>query len=117
MFFHKEVVINLASKFDTVYILDGSVSPKKRQVLIKEFNEKEKGILFLNYRSCGKGLDIKGVDHVIFVEKTWGSKSDYQAYMRCYGFKRTKNLNIFSLEYKDEHKRAVTSKKMVFDRM
>ena len=108
-YFHKEVYNALGQKFTKI---DGSVPFKHRHKLISKFKESnKKEILFLNYKSCGEGLDIKA-DCCIFLEKTWSKNLDYQAYMRAYGFDDRKNsLDVFYVIYEDEAKILKTIQK------
>lgn len=91
------------------YIIDGKTSFPKRYEIIEEFTKsKKESILFLNYKSAGVGLDIDNVKCCIFLDRTWSKKTDYQAYMRLYRFKRKGALKVFYLSYEDEHK-TITS--------
>ena len=91
--------------------IDGSVPFRNRQAKINKFlASKERDHLFLNYKSCGVGLDIPA-DAVCFIERTWSKALDYQAYMRAYGFERDEPLHVYFLNLKDEKKIKVSALK------
>ena len=93
-------------------LITGKTPIKTRYKVISEFEKSgEYRILYLNYKSCGVGLDIHGIDACVFLEKTWSDTSDYQSYMRLYRFNRLKPLHVYYLLFKNEHKKAVSDKK------
>jgi len=51
-------------------IIDGSISPKKRQSIVDEFNQDKIQVLFIS-KAGGEGLDLKGVRRVYIMEPTW----------------------------------------------
>ena len=99
-YFHKEVYNAIGKNLPNI---NGSVNIATRYSIIKDFKKKKRGILFLNYKSCGEGLDIPA-DACIFLEKTWSNNLDYQAYMRAYGFERNMPLFVYYILYKNEAK-------------
>ena len=108
-FTHKEVGKKLSKKFEGI-LIDGDISFNKRNRIFKKF---KKGVLFLNSRAVGVGVDIEDVDCVIFIERTWSPFKDYQAYMRCYRMNREKYLKIIFLDYEDEAKFIVGKRKEI----
>lgn len=118
-FFHKDIgkqMYEYTKDKASSYLIDGDIPIAKRIRELEKFNACSNGIFYINYKSCGEGLDIRAVSSCVFLERTWSPKSDYQAYMRCYGFSRDTPLHIHYIYYKDEHKSIVnTSKKENYD--
>lgn len=106
LYFHKSIRDALAD----VYI-DGTVPIRKRYDIIEGYKKEKEGIIWLNYKSCGRGVEISSTDAVVFLEQTFSPSLDYQAYMRAYGFERKEPLNIYYLTYEDVQRMIVSERK------
>ena len=94
--------------------IDGSVPFDKRRKILEGFKS---GVLFINSGASGVGIDIEGVDTVIFIERTWSPFTDYQAYMRCYRFERWTPLWVYFLDYEDEERLIIGEKKKILGKI
>ena len=97
--------------FNKVLYMDGTINYNDRLKIIEEFQKESKAVLLLNIDSSAVGIDIQKADKVLFFERTWSPFKDYQAYMRCYGFKPDKPLTVWFYDYKDEARFLVNKKK------
>ena len=95
------------------FYIDGSVPFNKRLEIIDKFQSLNNATLFLNVDSSGIGIDIQKPDNVIFFERTWSGFKDYQAYMRCYGFKPKETLFVYYFDYENEARYNVVQKKEI----
>ena len=111
LYFHKDLGRDLKIHLDGKFLIDGNTPIKKRDRIIEEFENCNKGFIFLNYVSCGVGIDIQTVDCVVFAESTWSPAKDYQAYMRFYGFNRDKPLYVHYPVYYEEERFMVSQRK------
>ena len=111
LFFHKQVGKILQKKLSNTYLIDGDVPIGKRAEIVKDFEACDKGFILLNYKSSGVGIDIKTVDTAIFAEATWSPAKDYQAYMRFYGYSRTKTLQVKYPTFTEEERLIVSRRK------
>lgn len=94
---------DLKSRFNVnVRIINGSVSPSKRQDIIDDFS-KEKGasILLLNPRAAGAGLNITAANHVIHYNLEWNPAVEDQASARAFRRGQEKTVFIHRLFYVD----------------
>ena len=97
--------------FDKVLYIDGTINYDERLKIIEEFQKEQKAVLLLNIDSSAVGIDIQKANKVLFFERTWSPFKDYQAYMRCYGFKPDVNLTVWFFDYKDEARLLVNKRK------
>lgn len=91
-----EAFINL---YGYTYLrLDGSTQPEERQTLMQRFNTNPKFFLFiLSTRSGGVGINLVGVDTVIFYDSDWNPAMDQQAQDRCHRIGQTREVHIYRL--------------------
>lgn len=68
----------------TSYVIDGSVSSKKRIDLVKSFNEDETNVFFIMLKSGGTGLNLTGADIVIHLDLWWNPQAENQATDRAH---------------------------------
>ena len=111
LYFHKSIREKFCQGRNKEIYIDGTVPIKKRYQIIEKYKRAPMGYLWLNYKSCGRGLDIAPTDAVVFVEQTFSPALDYQAFMRAYGFQREKPLKIYYLVYDDEQRMIVSERK------
>ena len=68
----------------TSYVIDGSVSSKKRIDLVKSFNEDKTNVFFIMLKSGGTGLNLTGADIVIHLDLWWNPQAENQATDRAH---------------------------------
>ena len=98
-------------------VIDGDTSNDMRSDIIGRFSLGFHKAIFLNYKTCGVGVDILNAQNVVFFEQTWSPFKDYQAYMRCYRFERKTPLFVHFLVYKDEAALLVGEKKKILEKL
>lgn len=78
--------------------LDGSVDPRDRQKVVKNFNEDPSiDCLLLTTKVGGLGLNLTGADTVIFVEHDWNPMNDLQAMDRAHRIGQKKVVNVYRI--------------------
>ena len=83
-----------------VFTIDGRVETIQRQVNIDSFTATEGfGIMILNPRTAGMGLNITAANHVIHYTRQWNPALEEQATARAYRNKQTKGVNVYYLYY------------------
>ena len=105
MYFHnhlRDAFLDIFPK-DKYPCISGEVSFAKREKIIQNFNKSREGLLWVNIKSGGRGLNMPA-DKVIFLERTWSPSADYQAYMRGFGFTRNTPLEVEFWNFEDESK-------------
>ncbi|KAG7916333.1 hypothetical protein KL905_004736 [Ogataea polymorpha] len=82
--------------------LDGSTEPRKRQDVVRKFNNDPSiDVLLLTTKVGGLGLNLTGADTVIFVEHDWNPMNDLQAMDRAHRLGQKKVVNVYRLITKD----------------
>ena len=75
---------NLSKCGITSYVIDGSVSAKKRMELVNKFNEDDTNVFFIMLKSGGTGLNLTGADVVIHLDLWWNPQAENQATDRAH---------------------------------
>ncbi|GAB1458090.1 hypothetical protein MASR2M48_33980 [Spirochaetota bacterium] len=89
-------------------VIDGRVQVAERQVIIDCFTEYQGfGVLFLNPRAAGVGLNIVAANHVIHYTPEWNPAVTAQATARAYRRKQKKPVTIHHLYYSDSIEEAI----------
>ncbi|CAM9828633.1 unnamed protein product, partial [Hapterophycus canaliculatus] len=99
------------------YRIDGSTASKKRQQLIKDFNDpkvgKSVGVFLLSTKAGNMGINLVAANKVVLMDTSWNPANDLQAMFRCYRFGQTKPVQVFrlvmgnkSLEHKIHNKQV-----------
>jgi SNF2 family DNA or RNA helicase len=82
--------------------IDGRVANAERQNNIDRFSAKEGfGIMVLNPKTAGMGLNITAANHVIHFTRQWNPALEQQASARAYRNGQKKGVNIYYLYYAD----------------
>ena len=68
----------------TSYVIDGSVSAKKRMELVNDFNDNDINVFFLMLKSGGTGLNLTAADVVIHLDLWWNPQAENQATDRAH---------------------------------
>jgi SNF2 family DNA or RNA helicase len=83
-----------------VFTIDGRVETQTRQLNIDRFSELPGfGIMVLNPRTAGMGLNITAANHVIHYTRQWNPALEEQATARAYRNRQTKGVNVYYLYY------------------
>ena len=104
--------------------INGSVSPAERQKIIDDFSEyKGAGVLALNPKAAGAGLNITAANHVIHYNLEWNPAVEDQASARAYRRGQEKTVFVHRLYYtgtieeiindKIQHKRDISETAIV----
>ncbi|MCW9013522.1 MAG: DEAD/DEAH box helicase [Gammaproteobacteria bacterium] len=95
---------DMPKRWSDVYInfIDGRVSVEKRQPIVDDFfNHNGAGVLFLNPKAAGAGLNITAANHVIHYNPEWNPALTEQASRRSYRRKQNKPVTIHHLFFVD----------------
>ncbi len=83
-----------------VFTIDGRLNISERQNRIDQFSAKDGfGIMVLNPKTAGMGLNITAANHVIHYTRQWNPALEEQASARSYRNKQRKNVNVYYLYY------------------
>ncbi len=83
-----------------VFTIDGRVDISERQNKIDQFSSNGGfGIMVLNPKTAGMGLNITAANHVIHYTRQWNPALEEQASARAYRNKQSKNVNVYYLYY------------------
>lgn len=78
--------------------LDGSTPPKKRQILVDQFNRDPSMFCFLiSTTAGGAGLNLTGANRVVVFDPHWNPAHDLQAMDRAYRFGQTRDVDVYRL--------------------
>ncbi len=83
-----------------VFTIDGRVDISERQNRIDQFSASDGfGIMVLNPKTAGMGLNITAANHVIHYTRQWNPALEEQASARSYRNKQSRNVNVYYLFY------------------
>ncbi len=84
----KQALLLAKSELDknkiTSYIIDGSVSSKKRMELVDKFNNDDTNVFFIMLKAGGTGLNLTSADVVIHLDLWWNPQAENQATDRAH---------------------------------
>lgn len=86
----KELIKNKIS----YYIIDGSVSSKKRMELVDKFNSDDTTIFLIMLKAGGTGLNLTSADTVIHLDLWWNPQAENQATDRTHRIGQTKTVEV-----------------------
>lgn len=98
------IMSDLPRRFDAIHAdwIDGRVPIPDRQARIDRFTEAPKpGVLVLNPRAAGTGLNIAAANHVIHYNPEWNPAVQDQASARAYRRGQTRPVTVHQLFYMD----------------
>jgi SNF2 family DNA or RNA helicase len=85
-----------------VYTIDGRVEMSNRQLNIDKFSQGNQfGMMVLNPKTAGMGLNITAANHVIHYTRQWNPALEEQATARAYRNGQGKCVNVYYLYYAD----------------
>ncbi|XP_052775381.1 DNA excision repair protein ERCC-6-like 2 isoform X2 [Mya arenaria] len=78
--------------------IDGSVSCKKRMVVVREFNKDPNiFICLISTKAGGLGLNLTGANRVLIFDPNWNPTHDLQAQDRAYRLGQQRDVQVFRL--------------------
>lgn len=78
------------------FAITGKVNAKKREGILKSFNEGESAsVLFMTLKTGGVGLNLTRASYVFHIEPWWNPASENQATDRAYRMGQTKNVQVY----------------------
>ena len=102
-----------AKRWPKAYLnfIDGRVPVESRQPIIDEFFKHEGyGVLFLNPKAAGAGLNITAANHVIHYNPEWNPALTEQASRRSYRRKQEKPVTIHHLYFANTLEEVITER-------
>lgn len=79
------------------YLIDGSVSSKKRMELVEKFNNDETKIFLIMLKAGGTGLNLTGADVVIHLDLWWNPQVENQATDRAHRIGQKNTVEVIKL--------------------
>jgi non-specific serine/threonine protein kinase len=99
----REITAPLAAFLGLVFgrpglVLHGETEVKKRQALVRQFQEDERVPFFvLSLKAGGSGLNLTAASHVIHFDRWWNPAVENQATDRAFRIGQTKNVLVHKL--------------------
>ncbi|MGH9162183.1 MAG: DEAD/DEAH box helicase, partial [Vicinamibacteraceae bacterium] len=96
----REITAPLATFLGSVFgraglVLHGETNVKKRQALVRQFQEDERVPFFvLSLRAGGAGLNLTAASHVVHFDRWWNPAVENQATDRAFRIGQTKNVLV-----------------------
>jgi non-specific serine/threonine protein kinase len=96
----REVTAPLAAFLTSVFerpglVLHGETAVKKRQELVRRFQEDESvGFFVLSLKAGGSGLNLTAASHVVHFDRWWNPAVENQATDRAFRIGQTKNVLV-----------------------
>ncbi len=81
----------------STYIIDGSVSSKKRMELVEKFNQDDTNVFLITLKSGGTGLNLTSADVVIHLDLWWNPQVENQATDRAHRIGQKKTVEVIKL--------------------
>ena len=81
----------------STYVIDGSVSSKKRMELVNKFNEDDTNVFLITLKSGGTGLNLIGADVVIHLDLWWNPQVENQATDRAHRIGQKNTVEVIKL--------------------
>lgn len=76
------------------YTIDGSVSSKKRNELVNNFNNDDTNVFLIMLKAGGTGLNLIGADTVIHLDLWWNPQAENQATDRAHRIGQKKTVQV-----------------------
>ena len=89
--------IELTNESISAYVIDGSVSSKKRMELVDRFNEDDTNVFLITLKSGGTGLNLTSADVVIHLDLWWNPQVENQATDRAHRIGQDKTVEVIKL--------------------
>lgn len=103
---------DLAKRFSVpIWSINGDTEVQERQKIVEQFNKlPNSGVLCLNPKAAGVGLNITGANHVIHYNLEWNPALEDQSTARAYRNGQKKTVFVYRLFYKNTIEEAVNEK-------
>ncbi len=95
--FLKLVRKKLDERHEPYLYLDGSVSLKQREMLVKHFQNGECPLFLISLKAGGLGLNLTGANYVIHLDPWWNPAIEQQATDRAYRIGQERNVTVYRL--------------------
>lgn len=87
----------LDERHEPYLYLDGSVSMKQREMLVKRFQNGECPLFLISLKAGGLGLNLTGANYVIHLDPWWNPAIEQQATDRAYRIGQERNVTVYRL--------------------
>ena len=77
--------------------LDGSTPMKKREQLVREFQEGDCPFFLISLKAGGLGLNLTGANYVIHLDPWWNPAIEQQATDRAYRIGQEQDVTVYRL--------------------
>ncbi|KAJ8511232.1 hypothetical protein OPV22_001666 [Ensete ventricosum] len=95
--------------------LDGKLSRKKREVVLKEFSEsRDKMVLLMSLKAGGVGLNLTAASNVFLMDPWWNPAVEEQAIMRIHRIGQKRQVRVRRFIVKDTVEGRIQQLKMLF---
>lgn len=103
---------SLTQKYQIFFdCINGDTEVSKRQAIVDNFNNYSgPGVLILNPRAAGAGLNITGANHVVHFNLEWNPALEDQASARAYRRGQKKTVFIYRLYYEGTAEEVVNDR-------
>ena len=81
----------------STYVIDGSVSSKKRMELVDKFNNDDTNVFLITIKSGGTGLNLTSADVVIHLDLWWNPQVENQATDRAHRIGQMNSVEVIKL--------------------
>ncbi len=81
----------------STYVIDGSVSAKKRMELVDKFNSDDTNVFLITLKSGGTGLNLTSADVVIHLDLWWNPQVENQATDRAHRIGQKNTVEVIKL--------------------
>ncbi len=81
----------------STYVIDGSVSSKKRMKLVDQFNEDETNVFLITLKAGGTGLNLTSASVVIHLDLWWNPQVENQATDRAHRIGQKNTVEVIKL--------------------
>lgn len=81
----------------STYVIDGSVSSKKRMELVDKFNSDDTNVFLITLKAGGTGLNLTSADVVIHLDLWWNPQVENQATDRAHRIGQKNTVEVIKL--------------------
>lgn len=81
----------------STYVIDGSVTSKKRMELVDKFNSDDTNVFLITLKAGGTGLNLTSADVVIHLDLWWNPQVENQATDRAHRIGQTNTVEVIKL--------------------
>ncbi len=81
----------------STYVIDGSVSSKKRMELVDKFNQDDTNVFLITLKAGGTGLNLTSADVVIHLDLWWNPQVENQATDRAHRIGQKNTVEVIKL--------------------